>query len=226
MNELMIFDTNNEVDFANLEHSRCASCGGFCYVIEFGSNVKIGWSFDPVSRVKSLKQLAKYALVELGRIVITRQHLNCCENEKKLHEFYATHRINGTELFRIDFDEAIRTFPTLDYNLSFEEEERRIVARSDTMIQSCKNLWEYKYKRDEANLIAEWINNPLEAIEKLKERQDHYFRLIENTDILIEALHKLDCQNKELCALGIMEEPVTTEDILNRMSKLSPVGEQ
>lgn len=111
MNEIKVFTNEHFNTLKNLEKS--SPFIGFVYILEWGNKTKIGCSTNPSNRINQLKATALYGGVNLGRIALTPGHTNYLEIESFLHRHYAEYRIEGTELFNLEFDEVLSSLPAL-----------------------------------------------------------------------------------------------------------------
>lgn len=81
---------------------------GYVYAVEFGNVVKIGFTTDFEKRIKSLKQTLRYRneKEKIGKTYCSNEMHYATRAEAFLHERFKNRRIEGTELFRITFEEA------------------------------------------------------------------------------------------------------------------------
>ena len=85
MNEIQIFNSNEFERMKSIESTIKSSYLGFIYFLEYGENIKIGYSRKPSNRMKQLKNQAEYGKIKLGNVAISKPHTNYRENEKLLH---------------------------------------------------------------------------------------------------------------------------------------------
>ena len=81
---------------------------GCVYAVEFGNVVKIGFTTDFEKRIKSLKLTLRYRneKEKIGKTYCSNEMHYATRAEAFLHERFKNRRIEGTELFRITFEEA------------------------------------------------------------------------------------------------------------------------
>jgi len=116
------------------------------YLFEVGDLVKIGRSQACGQRVR--RQLSEIRVISdrpLGRIAISRSHVNWRQTEGELHKLLGRHRMKGTEFFRVELDEALAV---AERELEFLTEgklrkfERRLVAEAaGASIVEARNYW-------------------------------------------------------------------------------------
>lgn len=83
---------------------------GYFYIVEYTNGiVKIGSTRNPKARMQSLHYAAPIysAGGKSQRIAISQSHTWFKVSEAELHEKLKAFRINGTELFRLSFEEAL-----------------------------------------------------------------------------------------------------------------------
>ena len=86
MEEIKIFRNLEFSAVKGIEKSRSSDYVGFIYALEWDDTLKIGCAMYPYKRLIALKRQAeKYRKVELGNFVVSKEHTNYRENEKKLH---------------------------------------------------------------------------------------------------------------------------------------------
>lgn len=82
---------------------------GYLYLVQIGDLVKIGKSIFPYGRVINLKvTFENYGNEQIGLCAISEEHKNYTENERLLHQHFKNNRIVGTELFKLDFQRALK----------------------------------------------------------------------------------------------------------------------
>ena len=81
---------------------------GCVYAVEFGNVVKIGFTTDFEKRIKSLKLTLRYRneKEKIGKTYCSNEMHYATRAEAFLHKRFKNRRIEGTELFRITFEEA------------------------------------------------------------------------------------------------------------------------
>lgn len=81
---------------------------GYVYIVSFGDKIKIGRSENLTSRMKNLELLGRYGDKTLGsKVFVINIHEDYGETELALHDLFKECRVDGTELFGIDFDFAV-----------------------------------------------------------------------------------------------------------------------
>ena len=102
-----IFQKGDWVNFSK-KHS-ASTLSGFLYIVQIGDLIKIGKSINPYGRIINLKvTFENYGDKQIGLCAISEEHQKYTENEKILHEYFRAERIPKSELFRVDFDRAIK----------------------------------------------------------------------------------------------------------------------
>ena len=115
---------------------------GCVYAVEFGNVVKIGFTTNFEKRIKSLKQTLRYRNEKrkIGKTYCSNEMHYATRAEAFLHERFKDRRIEGTELFRITFEEAEKAIKEVEQLklYSDEDEERRLEAKriSEKMFNS------------------------------------------------------------------------------------------
>ena len=115
---------------------------GCVYAVEFGDVVKIGFTTNFEKRIKSLKQTLRYRNEKrkIGKTYCSNEMHYATRAEAFLHERFKDRRIEGTELFRITFEEAEKAIKEVEQLklYSDEDEERRLEAKriSEKMFNS------------------------------------------------------------------------------------------
>ena len=84
------------------------ACIGRVYAVEFGNVVKIGFTTNFEKRIQSLKQTLRYRneKSKIGKTYCSNEMHYATRAEAFLHKRFKNRRIEGTELFRITFEEA------------------------------------------------------------------------------------------------------------------------
>lgn len=102
---------------------------GYVYALEFGDGIKIGFSTQLKSRIKSLRRsAAKYGDKETGVVLYSPSHTNYRENERQLHKFFAPQQIKSSERFGITLAEFVSSSPGLEFKDESEQNSRRADA--------------------------------------------------------------------------------------------------
>ena len=137
MKEFQIFNSYECEKIKAIEKNIKNSYVGFIYILEYGKNIKIGYSQHPHTRIKSLKNQAEYGDCKLGNVAISKPHTNYTKNEKLLHEYFKQHRISGTELFSITLKQALLDFPN---DLKFLDESERLTQKHEQYLENLKKF--------------------------------------------------------------------------------------
>jgi len=121
-------------DIAKLEKPQSIFCG-YVYAIEYGENLKIGYTQNPKQRVIALRGQAKlYADKNIGWMALSPPHTNFMENEKFLHQHFAEKRLSG-ELFSLTFKQFINQCPDLEFQ-DLSEEKSLLSRQSLELLKS------------------------------------------------------------------------------------------
>ena len=98
---------------------------GCVYAVEFGDVVKIGFTTDFNERLKSLKTALKYRdeKKRIGRTYCSKKHHYANRSEHWLHDKFSGRRVEGTELFRITFEEAEKAIKQVEHMKLYSDEE-------------------------------------------------------------------------------------------------------
>ncbi|WP_394012270.1 GIY-YIG nuclease family protein [Anaerococcus cruorum] len=84
-------------------------------MINFSSEVKIGCSSKPEGRIKKVTSYLKnYAGLEAEDIFVSPSHVNYRENENLMHKKFEYERLEGTELFSINYPLVVETLSSLE----------------------------------------------------------------------------------------------------------------
>ena len=138
MNELKLFENYDIHALREFEKAK-KEYDGFVYVVEADDVVKIGCTHRLVTRMSTLSgMLSNYADKNVGRIAVTKPHMNYRENEKKMHEMFSDCR-KGGELFAIDFETAVEGLSTI-YLETSEELRNKMKKRGDALFEQMKNF--------------------------------------------------------------------------------------
>ena len=138
MNELQVFRNIEFGSVKEIERSRSSDYVGFIYALEWDDTLKIGCTMYPYKRLIALKRQAeKYGKVELGNFVVSKEHTNYRENEKKLHACFSSFRKGNTELFAISIQDFLSSIPQY---LCFLNESEAIEQKSEEVCNLFKNL--------------------------------------------------------------------------------------
>ena len=144
---------------------------GCVYAVEFGNVVKIGFTTDFEKRIKSLKLTLRYRneKEKIGKTYCSNEMHYATRAESFLHERFKDRRIEGTELFRITFEEAEKAIKEVEQlKLYSDEDWERHLEAERTSEKWWNSLEEYS---ERAKKSEESYNEALkEHIELLKER--------------------------------------------------------
>ncbi len=109
------------------------------YIIDCGDCVKIGCTKSPDSRLRYLiNVLGRYGNRKIGKIAISKSCTNYYENEKRLHQAFSNSRIEGTELFKVNFDKVLEI---ADDILLLENNADAINNKSKIILQLFQSLF-------------------------------------------------------------------------------------
>ena len=144
---------------------------GCIYAVEFGNVVKIGFTKDFEKRIKSLKLTLRYRneKEKIGKTYCSNEMHYATRAEAFLHKRFKNRRIEGTELFRITFEEAEKAIKEVEQLKLYSDEdwERHLEAERESE-KWWNSLDEYS---ERAKKSEESYNEALkEHIELLKER--------------------------------------------------------
>ena len=116
MNEIQVYTRESVADLKPLgKLNKDSLWFGHFYVVEYGDAVKIGSTNNPYNRYSAfVREGEKYGKAKIGRFAVSPRHTNYRENEKALHKIYADRRRQGTELFDIRFEDAIKIPPEIE----------------------------------------------------------------------------------------------------------------
>ena len=128
MNDFQIFNSDEFERMKSIESTIKSSYLGFIYFLEYGENIKIGYSQKPSNRMKQLEKQAEYGKIKLGNVAISKPHTNYRENEKLLHQYFDQNRIAGTELFSVTLKQILSNLPE---ELKFLDESEKLTQESE-----------------------------------------------------------------------------------------------
>ncbi len=129
MNELKLFEQIDIPAIREYEMSK-KEYDGYVYAVEAGEKVKIGSTTAPAQRIRALSTMfSNYAMEKIGRIAISRPHMNFRQNEIILHSVFESNRIKSGEMFSISFDDAVSEMRNLLFDTS--DKERELMAKRD-----------------------------------------------------------------------------------------------
>ncbi len=157
MNDFQIFNSDDIDHIKAIEDTAPNYYMGFIYILEYGENVKIGYSQKPNNRIKQLKRQAEYGQLALGSIAISKPHTNYRENEKLLHQHFKQYRISGTELFFITLQQILSDLPN---DLIFLDESEKLTKKSEQTLEGFKKLIMWSHGRE---------GQKAETVEKLED---------------------------------------------------------
>lgn len=95
---------------------------GYLYILKYSSKdnigtIKIGVTINPYDRISSLsKTTNNYGFSNIEKIAITNPHSDYYKSERNMHEYFASKRKEGCEIFNISFDDALNVVEKLLYN--------------------------------------------------------------------------------------------------------------
>lgn len=138
MNELQIFKNEEFGEIRTMDIKMKDFMGTF-YILEYGSFLKIGSSKRPYKRLKQLeRQATKYADLVVGKFAISVPHTNYKDNEKQLHKLFANCRKQGTELFEINFADALAIIERED--IVYEDRTAEMNRKADAFTNGMKSF--------------------------------------------------------------------------------------
>lgn len=99
---------------------------GYVYAVEFGNVVKFGFTTDFEKRIKSLKLTLRYRneKEKIGRTYCSNEMRYARRAEAFLHKRFKDRRIEGTELFRITFEEAEKAIKKVERLKLYSDDDR------------------------------------------------------------------------------------------------------
>lgn len=99
---------------------------GCVYAVEFGNVVKIGFTTDFENRIKSLKLTLRYRneKEKIGKMYCSNEMHYARRAEALLHKRFKNRRIEGTELFRITFEEAEKAIKEVEQLKLYSDDDR------------------------------------------------------------------------------------------------------
>lgn len=99
---------------------------GCVYAVEFGNVVKIGITTNFEKRIKSLKQIFRYRNTKdkIGKAYCSNEMRYARRAEAFLHKRFKDRRIEGTELFRITFEEAEKSIKKVEHLKLYSGDDR------------------------------------------------------------------------------------------------------
>ena len=98
---------------------------GCVYAVEFGNVVKIGFTKDFEKRIKSLRLTLRYRneKEKIGRTYCSNEMHYATRAEAFLHKRFRNRRIEGTELFRITFEEAKKAIKKVEHLKLYSDDD-------------------------------------------------------------------------------------------------------
>ena len=153
---------------------------GYVYAVEFGNVVKIGFTKDFEKRIKSLKLTLRYRneKEKIGKTYCSNEMHYATRAEDFLHKRFKNRRIEGTELFRITFEEAKKAIKKVEQLKLYSDDdwERHLEAERKRETW-CNSLEEYS---ERAKKSEESYNEALkERIKLADELNKEYKKQIE-----------------------------------------------
>ena len=142
INSFRVF-TNDETEELKEFEKNTPEYFGYVYFFEYGNLVKIGYTKKPYQRIATLKkQCEGYADKKIGRVAFTPMCTNYAKIEKDLHELFRDKRKERTELFDIDFYDAVTK--AMESELSYLDETKDIEEGQERVFAFFKNFlgWE------------------------------------------------------------------------------------
>ena len=137
-NSFRIFELDEIEELKTIEKTT-PDLFGYVYFLEYGNFIKIGCTKKPCNRISTLKaQGEKYGDKKIGRVAITPMCTNFAKIEKIIHELFKDKRKDQTELFDMDFYEAVTR--TMGSNLDYLDESEAILAHKEAAFSFLKNF--------------------------------------------------------------------------------------
>ncbi|MDE5792718.1 MAG: GIY-YIG nuclease family protein, partial [Oscillospiraceae bacterium] len=178
MNDFQIFNSDEFERMKSIESTIKSSYLGFIYFLEYGENIKIGYSQKPSNRMKQLKNQAEYGKIKLGNVAINKPHTNYRENEKLLHQYFNQSRIAGTELFSVTLKQILSDLPK---DLKFLDESEKLEQKSKQGLEVLKRtflkLWEI-----EPECRISYTQEQLDHVENLHITQKKEVSIMQNAN--------------------------------------------
>lgn len=141
ISNVKIFENNIVDNLKQIEDMITNRYVGFIYILEWDDMVKIGCTTKPCQRFVALKnQAEKYGNVQLGRVVISKEHTNYKKNELKLHQHFREYRVDGTELFKVSMEQVISEIPKCT---EFLNESKSIEEKNKLIVDCVSNYFEW-----------------------------------------------------------------------------------
>ena len=146
---------------------------GCVYAVEFGNVVKIGFTTNFEKRIQSLKQTFRYRNEKrkIGKTYCSNEMHYAIRAEAFLHERFKDRRIEGTELFRITFEEAEKAIK--------EVEQLKLYSDED---------WERHLEAERTS--EKWWNSLEEYSERAKKSEESYNEALKERIKLADELNK------------------------------------
>lgn len=148
MNELLSFNdpyntfrafTHEDMKELKEIESKTPHLFGYVYFLEYGNLLKIGCTKTPYKRIRTLKRQGEgYADKKIGRVALTPMCTNYVKIEKDLHKLFKDNRKEETELFNIDFRDAVTK--AMGANLNFLDESEEIKKHQEAAFQFVKEF--------------------------------------------------------------------------------------
>ena len=143
-NEMKIYDISELEKLKELKYlQHDKDKRGYLYILKYLAKdnidtIKIGVTINPYDRISSLVKTTKnYGFSSIEKIAITKPHSNYYKSEKNMHEYFASKRKEGCEIFNISFENACDVVDKLLYRK--EEIKNNINMKSDEYIRTDLN---------------------------------------------------------------------------------------
>ena len=127
-------------DFGELPKKEADNFSGRVYIAEYGYFIKIGSIKNAKERILALTRQARYNGICINRIALTIPHTNYVKNEKKMHIELNEYRVGNTELFNVDFENAIMITKDLDFEQNSVELENEANERFKFLMEVVKSV--------------------------------------------------------------------------------------
>lgn len=139
MNEFVVFKENEFYSLEEMEKKFEGTYIGFVYMIDFGECTKIGCTKKPHTRLKQhIACLRSYGDWSATKILVTVPHTNYTENEQIVHKFFSEYRKGETELFGVQFDEAVQQFSSI--GLKYRDDTAELTKKANAAFEGFKEF--------------------------------------------------------------------------------------
>lgn len=213
MNEITIYQSPEEME-REKERWKRNSYAGYVYAIEFGDNVKIGFTCYPMNRIRELTRFARnYCLSNVNRIAISPAHNGGYRNEAMLHSKFADKRLEDGELFSIEFEEAVEAMSQLEYIDNSEELKKCDREANEPIINAIKEYNSPKNVVKRALIIIDgWLSDEYSKL--CSETISLGMYAPRGTNEFFSLLEKYDDKTRSAMLHAMMEKPKEEQVVL------------